>query len=404
MLTLDKIYHAGFVLKNVARKTDLIAAPQLADGLDLYLKTENLQVTGSFKLRGAYYKISQLTKEEAARGVIACSAGNHAQGVALAATKMGIKSVICMPDGAPIMKVENTKRLGAQVELVPGAYDDAHDRAVQLQEETGMTFIHPYDDELVMAGQGSIGLEILDQLPDVEAVIVPVGGGGLISGVAFAIKNLRPDVKIYGVQAAGAASMFNAFRAHEYSTLTSVNTFADGIAVKTPGENTFELVSRYVDDIVTVSEDEIATAILTLIEKQKLIAEGAGATPVAAAIFNKLPLQGKKTVCLVSGGNIDVNILSRVITRGQITTGRKADLVIVLDDRPGQLRQVSAIVSNCGANVVGVQHNRSDVNMPITGCYLKLEMETRDQAQIEEIKTKLLEAGFQLLNNGATHY
>ena len=404
MLTLDKIYHASFVLKSVARKTDLIASPHLCEGLDLYLKTENLQVTGSFKLRGAYYKISQLTPEEAAKGVIACSAGNHAQGVALAATKMGIKSVICMPDGAPIMKVENTKRLGAQVELVPGAYDEAHDRAVQIQEETGMTFIHPYDDELVMAGQGSIGLEILDQLPDVEAVIVPIGGGGLISGVAFAIKSLRPDVKIYGVQAAGAASMFNAFKDHKYETLSTVNTFADGIAVKTPGENTYEMICKYVDDIVTVNEDEIATAILSLIEKQKLIAEGAGATPVAAAIFNKLPIKGKKTVCLVSGGNIDVNILSRVITRGQITTGRKADLVIVLDDRPGQLRQVSEIVSNCGANVVGVQHNRSDVNMPITGCYLKLELETRDQSQIDEIKTKLLEAGFTLLNNNAVHY
>ena len=296
MLTLDKIYHASFVLKSVARKTDLIASPHLCEGLDLYLKTENLQVTGSFKLRGAYYKISQLTPEEAAKGVIACSAGNHAQGVALAATKMGIKSVICMPDGAPIMKVENTKRLGAQVELVPGAYDEAHDRAVQIQEETGMTFIHPYDDELVMAGQGSIGLEILDQLTDVEAVIVPIGGGGLISGVAFAIKSLRPDVKIYGVQAAGAASMFNAFKDHKYETLSSVNTFADGIAVKTPGENTYEMICKYVDDIVTVSEDEIATAILSLIEKQKLIAEGAGATPVAAAIFNKLPIKGKKTV------------------------------------------------------------------------------------------------------------
>ena len=210
MLSLDKIYHAAFILKSVARKTDLIAAPHLSEGNNLYLKTENLQVTGSFKVRGAYYKISQLTPEEAsqlpredlAHGIIACSAGNHAQGVALAATSMGIKSVICMPDGAPIMKVENTKRLGAQVELVPGAYDEAHDRAVQLQEETGMTFIHPYDDELVIAGQGSIGLEILDQLPDVEAVIVPIGGGGLISGVAFAIKSLRPEVKVYGVQAA----------------------------------------------------------------------------------------------------------------------------------------------------------------------------------------------------------
>ena len=229
MLTLDKIYHAAFVLRDVARRTDLIAASRLNSASDLYLKTENLQVTGSFKVRGAYYKISQLTAEERAKGVIACSAGNHAQGVALAATSMGIKSVVCMPDGAPLMKVESTKRLGAQVELVKGTYDDAHDRAVELQKETGMTFIHPYDDELVIAGQGTIGLEILDQLPDVEAVVVPVGGGGLLAGVAFAIKSLRPDVKIYGVQAAGAASMYNAYRDHTYETLDHVDTFADGL-------------------------------------------------------------------------------------------------------------------------------------------------------------------------------
>ena len=398
MLTLDKIYHASFVLKSVARKTDLIAAPHLCEDHDLYLKTENLQVTGSFRVRGAYYKISQLTEEERAKGVIACSAGNHAQGVALAATHMGIKSVICMPDGAPIMKVENTKRLGAQVELVPGAYDEAHDRAVQMQEETGMTFIHPYDDELVIAGQGSIGLEILDQLPDVEAVIVPIGGGGLISGVAFAIKSLRPDVKVYGVQAAGAASMYNAYHDHKYETLEQVNTFADGIAVKTPGENTYELINKYVDDIVTVSEDEIATAILTLMEKQKLIAEGAGATPVAAAIFDKLPIKGKKTVCLVSGGNIDVNILSRVITRGQVTSGRKTNLMIALEDKPGQLTMVSDIVSRCGANVISVHHDRSDANMAITSCFLKLGLETRDKEQIAEIRAKLTEAGFKLVN------
>lgn len=404
MLTLDKIYHASFMLKSIARKTDLIASPNISAGKDLYLKTENLQVTGSFKLRGAYYKISQLTEEEAAKGVLACSAGNHAQGVALAATHMGIRSVICMPDSAPIMKVENTKHLGAQVELVPGGYDEAHDRAVKMQLETGMTFIHPYDDELVIAGQGSIGLEILDQLPDVNAVVVPIGGGGLISGIAFAIKSLRPDVKIYGVQAAGAPSMYNAFHDHQYESLEKVDTFADGIAVKTPGHLTYELISKYVDDIVTVSEDEIATAILALIEKQKLIAEGAGATPVAAAIFDKLPLKNQKAVCLISGGNIDVNILSRVITRGQIASGRKADLVIVLEDRPGQLQDVSGIIAKCGANVVGVQHNRSDINMPITGCFLKLEMETRDAEQIAEIKAKLRSAGYNLFNDRAVRY
>ena len=380
MLTLDKIYHAAFVLRDTARRTDLIEAPHLSHGDSrLYLKTENLQVTGSFKVRGAYYKISQLSPEERAKGVIACSAGNHAQGVALAATRMGIRSIVCMPDGAPIMKVENTKNLGAEVCLVPGTYDDAHDYAVSLQAETGMTFIHPYDDELVIAGQGTIGLEILDQLPDLDAVIVPIGGGGLIAGIAFTIKSLRPDVKVYG------------------QTLDTAATFADGIQVKTPGELTYELCEKYVDEVVTVSEDEIAAAILALMENQKLVAEGAGAVPVAAALFGKLPIQGKKAVCVVSGGNIDVNILSRVITRGLIMSGRKSNLTIALEDKPGQLTLVSRIVADCGGNVVSVQYDGSDPNMPISSCFLKLGMETRDAAQIEQIRTELAKAGFQLV-------
>ena len=401
MVTLDKIYHAGFVLKDVARKTDLIAAPRLSKEAQLYLKTENLQVTGSFKVRGAYYKISQLSEEERSHGIVACSAGNHAQGVALAATSMGIKSVVCMPDGAPIMKVESTKRLGAEVCLVMGTYDDAHDKAVELQEKTGMTFIHPYDDDYVIAGQGTIGLEILDQLEDVDAVIVPIGGGGLISGVAFAIKSLKPDCKVYGVQTEGAPSMFNSFRDDRLETLDAVSTFADGIAVKNPGETTFERVVKYVDDIVTVSEDETAAAILALIENQKLIAEGAGAVSVAAAMFGKLPIQGKKVVCLISGGNIDVNILSRVITRGLVMSGRNANLMIALEDKPGQLQQVSEIVSSCGGNVVSVHHDRADTNMAISSCFLKLGLETRDQQQIDEIRNALTQAGFQLVTERA---
>ena len=365
------------------------------------MKTENLQVTGSFKVRGAYYKISQLSEEERSHGIVACSAGNHAQGVALAATSMGIKSVVCMPDGAPIMKVESTKRLGAEVCLVKGTYDDAHDKAVELQEKTGMTFIHPYDDDYVIAGQGTIGLEILDQLEDVDAVIVPIGGGGLISGVAFAIKSLRPECKVYGVQAAGAPSMFNAYRDHKWESLDRVSTFADGIAVKNPGETTFEMVEKYVDDIVTVSEDETAAAILALIENQKLIAEGAGAVSVAAAMFGKLPIQGKKVVCLISGGNIDVNILSRVITRGLVMSGRNANLMIALEDKPGQLQQVSEIVSSCGGNVVSVHHDRADTNMAISSCFLKLGLETRDQQQIDEIRNALTQAGFQLVTERA---
>ena len=398
MLTLDKIYHAAFVLKNVARKTDLIKATKLSDHCELYLKTENLQETGSFKLRGAYYKISQLNEEERSHGIIACSAGNHAQGVAMAATQSGIKSLICMPDGAPISKVEATKQLGAEVCLVKGVYDDAYAKALQLQEETGATFIHPFDDDEVIAGQGTIGLEILDEIESPDAVVVPIGGGGLISGVAYAIKHLNPKVKVYGVQAAGSASMVESRKAGKPITLGDAATFADGIAVKHPGDLTYELVQEYVDDIVTVSEDEIAAAILALIEKQKVIAEGAGAVGVAAVMFDKLPVQGKKVVCIVSGGNIDVNILSRVITRGLVTSGRNVNLTIALTDKPGQLQEVSEIIAGCGGNVVAVHHDRSDANMAITSCFLKLALETRDKEQIAEIKEKLTAAGFQLVN------
>lgn len=399
MLTLDMVREAQEALRGIARRTPLDRAPKF--GENVYIKAENLQLTGAFKLRGAYNKIRSLTPEEAARGVIACSAGNHAQGIALSASRLGIKAVICMPAGAPISKVEATRGYGAEVVLVPGVYDDAAAEAERLTKEQGYTFAHPFNDPLVIAGQGTIGLEILDQLPDVDAVIVPIGGGGLISGVAFAIKSLRPEVKVYGVQAAGAPSMEHAFHDHKYETLDHVDTFADGIAVKTPGETTYEMVSQYVDDVVTVSEDEIAAAILALMENQKLVAEGAGATPVAAALFNKLPLAGKKTVCLISGGNIDVNILSRVITRGMVMSGRKTNLMIALEDKPGQLSLVSDIVSACGANVVSVHHDRSDANMAITSCFLKLGLETRDAAQIEQIKQKLTEAGFKLVTERA---
>lgn len=398
MLTLDQIYQAAYVLKGVARKTDLIHAPEFVPGREIYLKTENLQRTGSFKLRGAYYKISQLSKEQKDAGIIACSAGNHAQGVALAATDMGIKSIICMPDGAPISKVENTKHLGAEVRLAPGTYDDAYELAVKLQKETGATFIHPFNDDHVIAGQGTIGLEILDQLKDVDAILCPVGGGGLLAGVAFAVKSLNPNVKVYGVQAANATGMYDSFKKGEMVTVPSVSTFADGIAVKTPGEKTLEIALKYVDDIVTVTEDQIAAAILRLLERQKLITEGAGAVSIAAAMFSDLPLEGKKTVCILSGGNIDVNILSRVITRGLITSGRNAILNIALEDKPGQLVGVSEVISRCGGNVTAVHHERSDANMPISSCLLRVGMETRGFEQIEEIKSELKKAGFHIVN------
>ncbi|MGN0651179.1 MAG: threonine ammonia-lyase [Oscillospiraceae bacterium] len=398
MLTLDKVYKASHVLKEVIRTTDLIKAPKINPEAEVYLKTENLQVTGSFKVRGAYFKISQLTEEERAKGVIACSAGNHAQGVALAAARAGIKSLICLPDGAPISKVEATKSYGAEVCLVEGVYDDAYRKALELRDEKGYTFIHPFDDENVIAGQGTIGLEVLEQLPEVDAVVVPIGGGGLISGVAYTIKSLNPNIKIYGVQAAGAPSMANSIRDGKIERLEKVSTIADGIAVKEPGVNTFEFCSKYVDEIVTVTEDEISGAILALIEQQKLIAEGAGAVSVAAVMFNKIPVKGKKVVCLVSGGNIDVNILSRVIRRGLVKSGRNCLLTIELVDKPGQLTGVSQVISKHGGNVTAVHHERADAS-DINGCFLRIQLETRNFDHLSEIKNALTEAGYRIVES-----
>lgn len=401
MLTLDKVYHAHYVLKDAIRMTDLIYSPVISSGCgaEVYLKTENLQITGSFKVRGAYYKISQLSDEEKAKGVIACSAGNHAQGVALASEKFGIRSIICMPDGAPISKVEATKSYGAEVVLVPGVYDDAHNEAERLKDEKGYTFIHPFDDEDVIAGQGTIGLEIINRLKDADAVVVPVGGGGLISGVAFAIKSLNPKIKVYGVQSDGAPSMLNSLEHKHIETLPSVSTVADGIAVKEPGRLTFELCSKYVDKIVSVTDDQVSAAILALIEKQKMIAEGAGAVSLAAVMFNKIPdLKGKKVVCLISGGNIDVTILSRVINRGLLMSGRKCTLTLELMDKPGQLVGVSRIIAECGGNVTAVLHERSNEGTAINGCYLTLQIETKDFGQIKLIKDSLTESGFKLVD------
>ena len=396
MVTIDKLFHASLVLKDIIRPTPLAKAYGIAPECELYLKPENLQNTGSFKLRGSGYKIAMLSDEEKAKGVIACSAGNHAQGVALAASKCGISSLICLPDTAPISKIEATKAYGAQVCLVEGVYDDAYNKALELKEEFGYTFVHPFDDENVIAGQGTIGLEILNALDDIDAVIVPVGGGGLISGVAYAIKALRPSIKVYGVQAAGAPSMLNSIRSGHIQTLDHVATIADGIAVKTPGDLTYEMVNKYVDDIALVTEDEISSAILALIEKQKMIAEGAGAVSVAAAMFNKFPIQGKKVVSLISGGNIDVTSLSRVIERGLMKSGRIATLLIELADKPGQLKDVSRIIADCGGNVTGVHYERGGTES-INGCFLRMELETRNYEHVEQITQALKAEGFRIV-------
>lgn len=397
-LSISEVYKAAEVLQNVARHPKLIGVTKINPEAEVYLKPENLQKTGSFKLRGAFYKISQLSDEEKARGVVACSAGNHAQGVALGATHNGIKSVICLPAGAPLSKIEATKALGAEVCLVPGVYDDAYKKALELRDKYGYTLVHPFDDPLVIAGQGTIGLEIIQEMPDVDAVIVPVGGGGLISGVAFAIKTIKPSVKIYGVQAEGAPSMVKSIEQNEKVMLNEVMTIADGIAVKEPGDNTFAMCKQYVNEIVTVTDDEVAAAILTLIEQQKLVAEGAGAVSVAAAMFNKVPIKGKKVVCIVSGGNIDVTSLNRVITRGLVKNGRDCTISLILSDKPGQLSKVCSVVGNLGANILSVEHKRNSSNTQISGCKLHMEVETRNQEHVDAIKQGLRDAGFTVVD------
>ena len=399
-LTIGEVYRAQMVLLDVARHPKIIGPTNLSDKCEVFLKPENLQHTGAFKLRGAYYKISQLTEEEKSHGVIACSAGNHAQGVALAATHNGIKSIICLPAGAPISKIEATKRLGAEVCLVPGVYDDAYAKAIELRDQMGYTFVHPFNDPKVIAGQGTIGLEILEEMPHIDAVVVPVGGGGLISGVAFALKPLRPDIKVYGVQAAGAPSMAKSMEKAERIHLDSVSTIADGIAVKEPGDLTYELCQKYVDEIVTVSDDEIAAAILALIEKQKLIAEGAGAAAVAAVMFDKLPIEGKKVVCVVSGGNIDVNILNRVINRGLLTNGRVCTIELEVTDKPGTLLKLLAVIAEQGANVLAVNHDRISPSEQINSCTVHLELETTDHSHIARLHKALEKAGFRI-NSGS---
>lgn len=394
-VTLDMIKDARRAMQGIVRNTPLDPAPHV--GRNIYIKAENLQLTGSFKLRGAYNKIRSLTSEEAARGVIACSAGNHAQGIAYSASMLGIRSTICMPAGAPLSKVESTKGYGAEVVLVPGVYDDAAREARRLAQEQGYTFAHPFDDPLVIAGQGTIGLEILEQLPQVEQVIVPIGGGGLISGIAVAIKTLKPSCRIIGVQAAKAASMYLSQIEGAPVELTSVATIADGIAVKKPGELTFALCQRYVDEIITVSEGEIACAILRLIEGQKTVAEGAGAAAVAAALFGKVDTLGRPTVCVVSGGNVDVTTLSRIVTRGLTKSGRIMELRTEISDNPGSLVHLLQIVADTGANVVNIDHARAVQSSDVGMCLVTLALETRDRDHIRQIRDAMFQAGYYLL-------
>jgi len=365
-------------------------------GQHVYLKLENLQMTGSFKERGALNRIAMLTMEQARRGVIAASAGNHAQGVAHHATKRGIRSLIVMPQQTPLVKVTATRNFGAEVVLYGANFDEAHTEARRICEGNGMTFIHPFDDAAVMAGQGTIGLELLEQVPRMEAVVVPIGGGGLIGGVACAIKESRPEVKVIGVQTARLPSMMAALAQHGPTTIEPATTIADGIAVRRAGDVTFPMIERYVDEIVTVDEDEIASAILVLLEREKTLAEGAGAAALAALLQKKSAMvrAGAHTAVLVCGGNIDVTLLSRIIERGLVQDGRLIRLRIHLLDKPGALAELTRLIASHRANIVDTLHNRAYYGVNLGDTVIDITMETRGREQVAELLSALSAEGY----------
>lgn len=393
-MKFEQILKARERIKDKIKYTPVVSLRTIGD--DAYIKMESLQVTGSFKIRGALNKILTLTDEELKHGVIACSAGNHAQGVAKSARDLGVKSVICIPTYAPISKIEATRKLGAEVVLVPTTFDDAKQRAYELEKEKGYTFIHPFNDEEVIAGQGTIGIEIMEQLPLVDIVVVPIGGGGLISGIALAIKSINPKVKVIGVQASTAGSMYQSLKEDKVTTLNSCKTIADGIAVKTPGDLCFEIVKEYVDDVVLVSEGEISGAILALMEDEKIVSEGAAAATVAALMYNKFDAKGKKVLCLLSGGNIDVQRISKVIEKGLYTTKRALDLRITLQDSPGELNKLLKVFEELEANIQTIDQVVDLAGEDIDTMWVRVKVATRDANHQEEIKSALIASGYKL--------
>ena len=392
--SIADVYQAAKQLDGVAAKTHLIESPYFSDlcGNNVYLKPENLQNTGSFKLRGAYNKISQLNEDERKRGVITASAGNHAQGVAFAARALNCKAVICMPATTPILKVEATRAYGAEVVLYGDSFDDAYAKSLELQKKKGYVYIHPFNDQKVLAGQGTTALEIIDELKDVDAILVPIGGGGFASGVALATKAVNPNVKVIGVEPEGAPCMEKSFMEGHITTLSAVDTVADGCAVKTPGDLTYAFCNKYLDQIITVSEMEIMSALLSLIEKHKLIAEGAGALSLAA--LNKLPFKGKKVAAIISGGNIDISTISALIDKALIARGRVFCFSVQLPDKPGQLLHVSQVLADENANVIKLEHNQSKVTDSFKKVMLEVTVETHGHDHVQRIIRALENAGF----------
>lgn len=394
-ITLDDIRAARQRIAPYIRETD-ITQMSVRDN-ELYIKMENLQATGAYKVRGAFNCMLQLNAQQQKAGVMAASAGNHAQGVARAARELQLACTIVMPEGAPLSKVEATRQYGVNVVLYGSTYDDACAHALRLAEQSGATFIHPFNDERVIAGQGTIALEIFDELPEVRQLVLPVGGGGLAAGVAVAAKAVNPDIRIVGVEPQNAASMLASIQAGRIVTLATASTIADGIAVKTPGEVTYPYCRDLLDEIVTVDDDDIARAILYLLEKGKIVSEGAGAAAVAAVQAKKVAIaEGLPTVAILSGGNIDVTMIARIIDKGLIRSGRKAMIRTTLNDRPGQLVKLLAMISSTGANIVTVQHDRMAADMNVTESAVSVELETRDRRHVFDIKSMLEDAGYQL--------
>ncbi|MBT2639814.1 threonine ammonia-lyase [Bacillus sp. ISL-39] len=397
-MNLDDVILAREKMKGIVHSTPLDYSKTFStlSNNEVFLKLENLQKTGSFKVRGSYNKMISLSPEELQKGVVAASAGNHAQGVAYSSQMLGIPCTIVMPKGAPLSKVLATRQYGAEVILEGAVFDDALAYALELKDKLGATFIHAFDDEAVIAGQGTVGLEILDQLPDVEAIICPVGGGGLIAGVAMAVKEKKPDIKVYGVQTLACPSMKQSLKENQPVAVEAAPTMADGIAVQKPGQKTFEIIREYVDGIFCVDEMEIARTMLLVLERNKLLVEGSGASPLAALLYDKVNLSGKKVAAVLSGGNVDVNFISRIIERGLVESGRFAHFTINVKDKPGELQRVLSSVTDLNANVQFVNLHRIGKHIYPGNALLEISVETKDHAHIEQLYKNLRGQGFQL--------
>lgn len=395
-LNFAMIEEAREYLTGVASRTPIFKATKLHP--DLYIKMENLQRTGSFKIRGAYNKIAHLTEAERKRGIITASAGNHAQGVAFSATAQGIKSYICIPSTAPLSKISATRQLGGEVIIVDGDFDAAQKRSFALEKEHGLTYIHPYDDPLVAAGQGTIGLEILEQVPDVDMIVVPVGGGGLIAGIATAVKHSRPDIQIIGVESENMSPAYQSKRQHKRVLVDTVSTLADGIAVKQLGELTYQVIDQFVDQIVTVSEEEIQNAILRLLEDIKAVGEGSGAATIAAVLNQHIDTEGKKVCAVLSGGNINLNTIGKIIRQGLFNTGRITEYTVKVEDRPGELMEMLSIFKKHDANILSIYQYQDHQLTGLYGMIVRIEIETFNEDHRQQITQDLIQSHYSLLH------